>query len=238
MKKIITYETLRNFAYSNDALCKTEIKGIVLSFFGLGGAAMFSQDPIEGTAFARQGILYVIPYYNPWAWMNAQAVAYTDEIIDVLIEHYHLPKTIPIVSTGGSMGGLSALVYTAKAKYTPVACVANCPVCDLPYHFTERPDLPRTLYSAFYYTEGDVETALKTASPMHLVDAMPNVKYYIFHCDRDEAVNKERHSDVFVEKMSKAHTIQYHIVPDKGHCELTKEMKALYNQYMLDSILQ
>ena len=57
-------------------------------------------------------------------------------------------ENIPVVSTGGSMGGQSALVYCAYSKRTPVACVANCPVCDTVFHFTERPDLPRTLYSA------------------------------------------------------------------------------------------
>ena len=30
MEKIITYETLRNFAYSNDLLIESDIKGIVM----------------------------------------------------------------------------------------------------------------------------------------------------------------------------------------------------------------
>ena len=65
--------------------------------------------------------------------------------------------------------GKQYYVYTRYAAVTPVACVANCPVCDLPYHYTERPDLPRTLYSAF--GDSDSETlgdAMKKASPYHL----------------------------------------------------------------------
>ena len=164
MNKLITYGNLHDFTYSNDKSCKTTIKGIVISFSGLGDADMYFEDTDEGKFYAEKGILYVIPYNNPWAWMNKQTVNYTDEIIDVLVAKYHLRDDIPIVLTGGSMGGQSALVYANYIKRTPVACVANCPVCDLVFHYTERPDLPRTLYSAFYHENGSVEEVLKKAS--------------------------------------------------------------------------
>ena len=134
------------------------------------------------------------------------------------------------------MGGLSALVYTARAAITPAACVVNCPVCDLPYHYTERPDLPRTLYSAFWHEEGNVDKVLKTGSPLHMVDRMPDVPYFIFHCDADSKVNKEKHSDVFVEAMRKAHTVTYHVVPGRDHCDLTDDMRELYKHH-IESIL-
>lgn len=164
MEKIITHENLRSFAYVNEDICARPIRAICLEFFGLNGNAMYSEDTERGKLLAKEGILLVIPYANPWAWMNRQAVALADEIVDVLIAAHQLREDIPVISTGGSMGGLSALVYTRYAKRTPAACVANCPVCDLPYHFTERPDLPRTLYSAFGSYEGTMEDALRTAS--------------------------------------------------------------------------
>ena len=198
MEKIITIENLRSFAYCNNQICKKPIKGIAISFFGLCCDSMFFEDTEDGIRFAENGILYVVPYQNPWAWQNKQNVSYTDEILDVLFKEYNLPDDLPIVSTGGSMGGLSALVYMAYAKRTPVACVANCPVCDLPYHYTERPDLPRTLYSAFYNYDCSLQDALKSASPLDLVDKMPvNSRYYVFHCEADNAVNKQKHSDVY-----------------------------------------
>ncbi len=232
MEKIITYENLRNFAYSNDKLCKGKIRGIVLSFFGLGGMSMFDDEP-NGTDLAGQDVVYLIPYNNPWAWMNRQAVSYTDELVDVIMNHYHLPEDIPIISTGGSMGGLSALTYMAYAKRTPAACVANCPVCDLPYHFTERPDLPRTLYSAFANYEGSMQDALESASPLHLAAKMPEAVYTIFHCECDMAVNKEAHSDRFVEALRGRMPVTYYVVPEKGHCDLTPEMWEKWREAML-----
>lgn len=237
MEKIITYENLRSFAYSNDKICSGPIRGIAVSFFGLGGATMFSEDTNEGIFFAEHNILYIIPYTNPWAWMNRQTAAYTDEIIDVLIRHYHLPDNIPIVSTGGSMGGQSALVYMVYASRTPAACVANCPVCDLPFHFTERPDLPRTLYSAFGTYEGSLQEALESASPYHLADQMPDSAYYIFHCEEDLAVNKQKHSDRFVERLNGKRNVTYYAVPERGHCNLTPEMWQAYNDAILASVV-
>ena len=239
MEKIIRIENLSSFAYCNHRICKKPIKGIAISFFGLGDATMFNEETEDGIKFAEQGILYVIPYQNPWAWQNEQNVAYTDEIVNLLFEEYDLPADLPIVSTGGSMGGLSALVYMVHAKRTPVACVANCPVCDLPYHFTERPDLPRTLYSAFFNYDCSLQEALESASPLHLVDKMPNESdYYIFHCEEDNAVNKQQHSDRFVERLKEQHNVHYYAVPERGHCDLTDEMWDLYRVSIVNSIVK
>ena len=239
MERIINMDNLRNFAYCNNQICKKPIKGLAVSFFGLGGAAMFSEETEEGIRLAAEGILCVVPYQNPWSWQNKQNVSYTDEIIDVLFKAYDLPDDLPVVSTGGSMGGLAALVYMAYAKRTPVACVANCPVCDLPYHFTERPDLPRTLYSAFYNYDCSFQEALESASPLHLVDKMPKESdYYIFHCEEDKAVNKQKHSDRFVEMLKEQHSVHYYAVPERGHCNLTDEMQNLYNMHIIKSIVK
>lgn len=237
MDRVINMDNLRSFAYSNHSIVKPPICGIVISFFGLGCALTFDRDTDEGIRFAEKGILYLIPYHDPWAWMNRQTVSFTDELVDVLIEGCSLPEDVPVVSTGGSMGGLSALVYTAYAKRTPVSCVANCPVCDLPYHFTERPDLPRTLYSAFGGYPCSLEEAMRSASPLHLAKDMPReTAYYIFHCEKDEAVNKEKHSDRFVEVLSQDHRVEYYSVPDRGHCSLTEEMARLYEELAVRSV--
>ncbi len=238
MKKVITYETLRYFGYSNDRICVPPIRGIVLDFFGLGGQDMFMEDIPRGVELAQKGMILLVPYNNPWAWMNPQAVQYTDELVDVLLDRYHLPEDLPVVSSGGSMGGLSSLVYARYAKRTPVACVANCPVCDLPYHYTERPDLPRTLYSAFFNSGADnLEEAMKAASPLHLAPDMPDIPYTIFHCEEDAAVNIHKHSQRFVKAM-KGRRVEYYTVPGRNHCDLTEEMRALYDCRIEQAILQ
>lgn len=238
MQKIINYENLESFTYSNDKQIKGEIKGIVLRFTGLGTALMFDHSG-EMLELAERGIICVSPYYNPWCWMNKQTVNFVDEIVDVLCEKYNLnANSVKIVATGGSMGGLSALVYCVYAKITPCACVVNCPVCDLPYHFTERKDLPRTLYSAFGSYEGSFEDALKSASPLHLVDKLPNIDYTIFQCELDKAVSPEIHAKIFVREMQKNHKITYHSVPLRGHGDLSPEMRVKYDNAVIAPFLK
>ena len=237
MEKIINSQNLRSFAYTNEGLIKGKIKGVVLDFFGLGGMAMFKEDTGTGIFYAERDVLFVLPYSNPWGWMNKDEVALTDEILDVLFEKYGLDDSTPVISTGGSMGGLACIVYTKYAKRTPVGCVANCPVCDLVYHFTEREDLPRTIYSAFFHYDCTFEEALKSASPLHLAPSLPKeTKYVIFHCEKDEAVNIDKHSVRFVDELSKTRDIEFIRVPDKGHCDLGEENVKRYREFALSFI--
>ena len=232
MKRIITFKTLFYFAVTTADTVKLPIRGIVLNFTGLGFGSMLSSLDDYTMDLAERGILRVIPYYNPWCWMNRQTVDYVDEIVDVLMEHFGLSEDIPIISTGGSMGGLCSLTYAAYAKRTPTAVVSNCPVCDLPYHYTERPDLPRTLYSAFGSYDGTIDEAMRSASPLHLAEAdkMPKIPYYIFHCTEDMAVNKGMHSDRFVAAMEACgHDVTYIAVEGCGHCELSPEARVRHD---------
>lgn len=238
MERIITCDNLRQFAYINDRICQQPIRGIVLSFFGLGSCGMYNKDIMEGELCAENGVLYVAPYTNPWSWMNRQAVSYTDEIVDVLLEKFQLSEDIPIISTGGSMGGQSALVYCAYAKRTPKACVTDCPVCDVVYHFNERIDLPRTMYSALYQENCSFDEALRSISPIHLVGKLPKIPYHILHCGNDSMVNLDAHSRKFVKAMTEnGYEATLDIIPGKDHCDLSFDGKRKYAAYALKYIL-
>ena len=76
MEKVITHENLRSFSYVNDHICSQPIKGIVIYFYGFGCCDMFRKDLPEGIKYGEKGILYVVPYNQPWAWMNQQAQNY------------------------------------------------------------------------------------------------------------------------------------------------------------------
>ena len=233
---LITYDTLRSYAYSNDRLISGPIRGLVFDFMGLGNQDMHSEDTPRGIRLAGKGIIHLIPYFDPWCWMNDQTVAFCDELRDVLFDHYGLDDGTPVIASGESMGGLCALVYTHYARHTPVTCVTNCPVCDAAFHFTERPDLPRTFYAAFGAAE-DFDAALKAHSPLHIAAQMPDIRYVQFHCATDEAVNKEKHSDRFVEAMRPGHRVEYIEVEGQGHCKLNPADRERYNASLEEDIL-
>lgn len=238
MKNLVTYENLRRFAYSNDHLCTGPIKGMVVQFFGSGTLDIFEQDLPEAKIYAQKGILHLIPYYNPWAWCTPNTRAFIEELMDALFAKYDLPEDLPIVYTGSSMGGMTALAFSALAKRKPVACVPNCPVCDFFTYLDNAPCNIRTVYSAWYGVEGTMEENMKSVSPLHLVDRLPAVKYFFFHGDCDDIVRKERNTEPLVEALKeKGYDVTYHIRPGVGHEMLTGEWKEKSISYICSSIL-
>ena len=227
-----------SFAFTNVSIVKKPVKGIVLSFHGLGYRDMIGEQNGYTRDLAEKGIVYIFPYYGPWSWMNLSGVRFTDAVVEAVFKGFSLPKNTPIVSTGGSMGGLSALVYPVYARRTPVAVAADSPVCDLEYHFGERPDLPRTLVAAFADYDCSLEEAIRSASPLHLVKRMPRIKYYIVHGDKDTAVNKKAHPDRLVPEMKQAGLdVTYIEVPGMEHCNMGAAAEG-YNRFIEANILR
>lgn len=217
-----THELIMNnphdYAWIGNETVKSPIRRVILSFHGLGFNTMKKlADPTE-LEYAANGGLCITPYYGPWSWMNDIAVELVDTIIDGVFKKFSLPAETPIISTGGSMGGLSALIFCAKSKHKVTACYANCPVCDLPFHATERPDLPRTMYAAFAHYECGLDKAMELNSPVHQVNNLPDIPYLIVHGDQDKSVNKEKHSDKLIALMrNRGMSVEYIEVPGMEH---------------------
>jgi dipeptidyl aminopeptidase/acylaminoacyl peptidase len=211
-------DEMRQVAWIGEDYVKGRVRGVVLVLHGLGFAALKEEPSTEELAWARAGGLVVFPYYGPWSWMNRQARAFVDELVDAVYAAYRLPPRAPLISTGGSMGGGCALLYTRYAKRPIAGCLALFPVCDLRFHFNERPDLPRTIRHAFRGYPEDLDTLLAEHSPLCQVDRMPDVPYLIIHGDQDKAVAKARHSDRLVAAMRKRKMkVEYVEVSGMGH---------------------
>lgn len=215
---IMNSETLKYVAWTASQYIRKPIRGVILTFHGLGSCSVKELPTPEELAWAEVGGLAVFPYYGPWSWMNRAARQFTDELVKVVYEHYKLPERTPLISTGGSMGGHAALLYARYAKRPVKACLALYPACDLKYHFTERPDLPRTILYAFRGYPEDRESLFAEHSPLAQVDFMPKIPYLIVHGDKDAAVSKVQHSDRMVAAMRrKKLKVEYVEVPGMGH---------------------
>lgn len=210
-------KVIKEVAWIGEDYVQGRIKGVVLSFHGLGGG-LKAGPTTEELEWARHGGLVVYPYYGPWAWMNRQARTMVDELVDAVYAAHRLSNKIPLICTGGSMGGQASLLYTRYAKRSVKACLANCPVCDMTYHFHERPDLPPTMRHAFLGYVGSLNSLLAEHSPLHQVAAMPDIPYRIVHGDNDKAVSKRHHSDKMVAAMRKRRlSVEYVEVSGMGH---------------------
>ena len=234
MQTPINKDSIRLFASSNVNILNGAPHALALEFHGLGdGIGIGDNDSRLGRYLAERGVIYAIPYYGPWAWMSDKAVRYVDEYVDAIFDLFGLEEGFPVVSTGLSMGGQGALVYCAASRHRIAACAANCPVCDLPYHYTEREDLPRTLYGAFSHYDMPLEEALKTASPLHIAEKMPDIPYLVIAAENDQAVSMKKHADPFVKKMRDlGRRVEYVVMPGRGHCDLSPEAVQIYTEFI------
>lgn len=212
MKKI------HQVAWMGDDYLQGPIRRVVLCLHGLGYNLDKEEPETLELGYAHAGGLVVFPHYGPWCWMNRSARAFVDDLVESVYACYGLGPDVPLVSTGGSMGGLSSLLYARYGRRRPVACLALCPVCDLKYLFGSRPDFPKTIYHAFRdYTE-DLETLLEEHSPVYQVPEMPDIPYLVVQGGKDVAVSAERHSDIFVQRMRElGRQVEYILVPYMGH---------------------
>jgi dipeptidyl aminopeptidase/acylaminoacyl peptidase len=211
-------ECVRQVSWIGDNYLERKIRGVVLVFHGLGYTGDKQGPDTFEFEVARAGGLVVFPYYGPWSWMNRHAREFTDELVDSVYECFSLSGDIPLISTGGSMGGLASLLYARYAKRPASACLALFPVCDLKYHFHERPDLPKTILHAFRGFDEDEEALFDENSPLSQVASMPDIPYFIVHGSKDAAVSKQMHSDRLVEKMRDRNmNVKYMEVPYMQH---------------------
>ena len=238
--KIINRENFDKFTYSNAELINGKPKALVFEFHGLGdGNAMIKEHPKLGRFFAEHNMVYAIPYYNPWGWMNSKSVSIIDEIADAIFDFFGVE--LPIISTGLSMGGYGALTFCMKSKHKIKACTALCPVCDLAYHYTEREDTPRTIYDAHrdgWEASGieDFEKYLQSCSPLQCLSDMPKIPYMIIATTADEEVDYKKHSELFaVKAKGLGYDITYLVIPNRAHCDMSADAVEQYKAYIISN---
>lgn len=209
---------LKSFSYVSTDFLSGPAKAVFVCFPGLGGMEMKSSLDGFDVRLANRGALFVYPFVNPWNWMNAKTVDFVDQVLDIALASHGLSADFPVVARGRSMGGYSALAFAMFSKRNIKAVVANCPVTDISFHITERPDLPRTFHDAMG-SYGDISQILKDRSPNLHPEKLPSCKYLIIHGFNDKAVSKTAHSDKLV-KLMRERKLDVRYVEDQimEHC--------------------
>ncbi len=212
-----TLDELRTAAWIGDGCIEGSVRGVVLSFHGLGGGPKDSLNIME-SAWAKSGALVVQPYYGRWAWMNPSARALVDDVVDAVYAWFAIRDDVPLIATGISMGGQASLLYPRYARRQVHGCLAYSPVCDLHYHLHERDDVPETIRHAMRGHEGDEDAWLTAHSPLCQVPCLPDIPYRLVHGDRDDQVSKVHHSDAMAAAMrARGLDTAYAEVPGMGH---------------------
>ncbi len=187
--EIIRPETLHFYINSNEHLLKVPPRAIVLEVTGLGGSSCLGgtsrRTPYETEYAARlaaHGVILAFVFTGPWTYMNRAAVKICDLVVDCLREKWHLRADCPLIMTGGSMGGLGALIYAADTRHTLSAVVSCCPCYDALHYFELSPDRARAMLTSVAGYDMPIIDAIRTISPAHRLAQMPHIPYFIA-CD-------------------------------------------------------
>jgi S-formylglutathione hydrolase FrmB len=221
-------ETLKTYAWVNDAQLQGSIKEVALDIQGLNNGHAYKTTPEEvDIELGKSGVLVVRPYSGPWNWMSFETIAEIDDILDAVWAKYDLPEDLPLVAFGRSMGGIGVLNYARYGAHPLTAVAANSPVTDLAYHATERPDCAATMYRAYSYYDCSVAQAIQLHNPMNFINELPDIPYFIVHGDADVSVNKQVHSDTFVPAArALGYDVTYVEVPGMAHVDLAGHPEA------------
>lgn len=224
----MNWDNLGDFAFVNTDTLKGEPKGIVLNLHGYTDGTMFDKSNAFAAKMGENGIVYVFPYHSVWAWMSKSSMAYIEEVLDTVYKHYGFDEKTPFVISGGSMGGMTAIMYGIFGKKKPIACTANCPVTDLEKMLSH--DMTRAIYSAFILEDKPFSECVKEHSPILNISKLPKIPYRIMLGEKDTAITASALK--FTEKMKQnGFDINTSVVAGMGHCNLA-DFAPEFNTYL------
>ena len=225
--KYINPTNLSDYAFLNEDTLIYPLRGICICFHGYSDATMYEKSDEVASYLGKRGIAWVFPYYSVWAWMSRSSQVFNEQVIDAVYEKLGADNTIPLIVSGGSMGGLTALNYLIYGKRDAIGCVLNCPVTDMNRVFSDWPDFRRAILSAHIEEEAPLEDVLKRYSPVCFAKELPHIPVFLVFGERDTYFFNTQMPPM-IEKFEQ-YGVDYTLLtePEMEHCDLDNHPNAL-----------
>lgn len=240
MDKAFLNKYLNKFCATNIDSVKKPIKGVVLRFHGLSHSPNLERDMACSPVCSENSILYVYVFYNPWAWMNKDALVFVNGVLDCIFENENLPSDLPIGIFGSSMGGYSAFEYARNGKYKISAILANCPLCDIEDGvYKANNNLLKTYFYSAITSCDDFDGYMREHSPLRNATTLPHIPYHFVIGLRDNVLPPNIHGKAMVIKMREAgYDVSETLLDEVGHCNLSFEQNSKAHSWLCDKILE
>lgn len=232
----ITEDNIFDYSFINLDVLEKPVKAVCVELHGFTDATMYDKSPEKARVLGEQGIAWVFPYYSVWAWMSKSSLQYIEQVLDAVYKNLELDDSVPLIITGGSMGGLTAICYQIYGKRKVVACAANCPVTDMELFFKRSVRSRRAILSAHILEEAPLEKIMFQYSPIHLIEKLPRIPYLFVFGGKDGSVTRD-YWDVFLQKMNGyGHCVMQIIHDDMEHCDIDshKEVYDVWCEFIVN----
>ena len=225
--KYINANNIFDYAFINEDTLVYPLRGICVYFHGYTDSTMYESSHEIARALGEQGIAWVFPYYSVWAWMSRNSQEFNEQVICAAYERLKADESIPLIVSGGSMGGLTALNYLVYGKRKAIGCALNCPVTDMNRIFADFYDFRRAILSAHIDQEGDLEDVMGKYSPVRFADRLPQIPY-LFVFGENDRYFIEKQMPPILERFEH-YRLPYELIiqPRMGHCDIRNHPDAL-----------
>ena len=234
----ITPSNLADFAFVNEDTLVGPLRGICVNFHGYTDATMYTKSTDFAAMLGENGIAWVFPYYSVWAWMSSNSQSFIEQVLDATYEKLHADAHLPLIITGGSMGGLTALNYLVRGKRKATACALECPLADMHRFFMDRPNVRRAILNAHIEKEGDLHEITKAYSPVYFADRLPAIPYLAVYGEKDDYFTSVQ-MPLLVDTLDRhglEHTVW--VQPNMAHCAIGDHPDALskYGDFIVSAV--
>ncbi|MBQ9071436.1 MAG: hypothetical protein IJY23_08870 [Clostridia bacterium] len=224
--KYINRDNLFDYAFLNEDTLVYPVRAVCVCFHGYTDATIYDRSNEEARSLGERGIAWVFPYYSVWAWMSKSSQSFCEQVLDAVYDRLGIDEDVPLVVSGGSMGGLTALNYLVYGKRPAIACALNCPVTDMNRIFEDRRDFRRAILSAHIEEDGELSAIMEKYSPVRFADRLPKIPYFLVFGEDDPYFIKTQMPPI-VERFKEcgiSHVLR--LEPGMKHCDLVSHNEA------------
>jgi len=193
---------------------------MVLHLYGAGGSSTvhnMMREPYNDlrAQLHAAGYWLVVPDLGPAHWMNEQAVASVDAMLDFMVDKHHVdPKRIHLLGT--SMGAGSGLRYLYLRPNRIRSMVALFPMTDFDAWTQETPRFRSPVCKANGLEITDRE-GLRKLSPLFHVAEYKNTPLFLLHGMADKIVPIHHSRDFAAAVKKQGGSVLSREVPGLGH---------------------
>ncbi len=234
----ITKDNLFDFAFLNEDTLKPPLKGICVCFHGYTDDTRFEKSSEQARILGENGIAWVFPYYSVWGWMSENSQIFNEQVLDAVYDRLGADEDIPLIISGGSMGGLTALNYLVRGKRRATACALNCPVTDINIIYDCNVGARRAILSAHIEKDCPIDVIMRNFSPVNFADKLPHIPYFLIFGEKDTHFVDYQMPPMEEKLKQYGHNYTLTVHPKMEHCDIRNHPKALrqYCDFIISAI--